>query len=84
MSNTVKILDIQINIEAINQALVARRSGYSRSYVNELLSGIKDSYEAKKVVRDTIVSIYGDAVKRIPSMGKINTKSSKTLLKKIA
>lgn len=83
MSNVIKFLDIQFDLEAINQALVARRSGYTKSYVSYLLSGARDGEEAQKTVRDTIILIYGEAIKRVPSMGKNTNKKNKSLLKKV-
>lgn len=80
MSTIIKLLDIQFDLEAINQSLVSRRSGFSTSYTNELILGIKDNLESRKIVRDTIIAIYGDAIKRVPSMGKNTNKKNKTLL----
>lgn len=84
MSNIIKFLDLQIDLDAINQALISRRSGYSKVYVYYLLTGQRVNEEARKTVRDTIAAIYGDAVKRIPSMGKIKNNANKKLLKKSA
>lgn len=59
----VKFLDIQFDLEAINRSLVARRSGLSTTYTNELILGIRYNLESKKIIRDTIVAIYTDAVR---------------------
>ena len=87
MSNIIKFFDLQINLDAINKALIARETGFSRQHIGYLLSYERNNEEAQKKVYDALVSIYGtdgDAVKHIPLTVKIKNKESKKLLKKSA
>ena len=87
MSNIIKYFDLKIDLDAINRALIARKTSFSKQHVGYLIINERNNEEAQKKVYDALVSIYGtdgDAVKRIPLTVKIKNKESKKLLKKSA
>ena len=62
----IKIFDIEVkNPKLINYAEIARRCGYSTSYVTQLLdqNNVRKNKNALRIVRDAIVELYGDNVK---------------------
>lgn len=63
---TVKLKDIEFNPEIVNQALVARHANIKKSLVNMIIHGIRKCPRTPHNitrVRNSIVEIYGSAIK---------------------
>jgi len=60
------ILDIKINRRIVIFKLIAESAGISPWYVQLILNGKRKNYEKQKLVRNTIVKLYRDAIKICP------------------
>ena len=66
MSQRIKLLDIEFDLNLMNLTPIAKAAGFSHTYVRRLIAGEKKNPKALLKLRNTIVNLYGSLIKYVP------------------